>query len=58
MAPIERTDMLRVRMAPEETAMLAALADEVALSASDVVRTLIREAYKAKFGAKKPKSAK
>ncbi|MCL2776619.1 MAG: ribbon-helix-helix protein, CopG family [Polyangiaceae bacterium] len=35
--------------------MLQALADDAGLSSSDIVRQLIRAAYKDKFGDKKPK---
>jgi hypothetical protein len=55
MAQPDRTDMLRVRMAPEETAMLGMLADDAAVTASDIFRLLIREAYRLRFGAKSPK---
>jgi hypothetical protein len=58
MAPIERSGRIGLRVAPEEIAMLDALADAEALSASDVVRRLIRQAYAEKFGDKKPKPKK
>jgi uncharacterized protein (DUF1778 family) len=58
MAPIERSERLNVRIAPEEMAMLNALADAEGLSASDVVRTLVRRAYGERFGDKKPKPKK
>ena len=58
MAPIERSERLNVRIAPEEMAMLNALADAEGLSASDVVRTLVRRAYAERFGDKKPKPKK
>lgn len=38
--------------------MLRALADAQGLSASDIVRTLIREAYRVRFGDKKPPKPK
>ncbi len=58
MTPIERTERLGVRVAAEEVAMLGAIANSEALSASDVVRTLIRRAYAARFGDKKPRTKK
>lgn len=58
MAPIERTGRIGLRIAPEEIAMLNALAEAEALSASDIVRTLVRRAYAEKFGDKKPKTKK
>ncbi|MBX3202320.1 MAG: ribbon-helix-helix protein, CopG family [Labilithrix sp.] len=53
--PLERSERLNVRVAPEESAMLDALAQEAGLSMSDIVRVLIRDAYRAKFGERKPK---
>ena len=38
--------------------MLAALADAAGLSSSDIVRTLIRETYRAKYGDKRPAKSK
>jgi hypothetical protein len=54
MAPIERSTRVGLRIAPEEVAMLQALADEDGVSASDVVRTLIRGAYRERFDDRKP----
>jgi uncharacterized protein (DUF1778 family) len=54
--PVERTQRLNVRIAPEEMAMLEAVADQSGLSASDVVRTLIRREYAEKIGHRKPKA--
>jgi hypothetical protein len=51
----ERASFLQVRASDEERAMLFALADDRGLSASDVVRTMIRDAYRERFGDKKPK---
>jgi hypothetical protein len=45
-------------MSPEENAMLAALAEHSGLTASDIVRSLIRKEYRATFGDKKPKPKK
>lgn len=56
MAPRERTNAFQVRMGDDERAMVEALADDAGLSASDIVRLLIREAYRMKFGDKKPKT--
>jgi len=47
--------MLRTRVSQEEIAMLRDLADSAGVSSSDIVRLLIREAYRLKFGDKKPK---
>lgn len=58
MAPLDRTERLNVRAAPEEMAMLDALADDAGLSVSDVVRMLVRTAYREKFGDKLPKPKK
>lgn len=46
--------MVNVRMAADEIAMLKELADVAGLSASDIVRTLIRDAH-AKLEAKRSK---
>lgn len=35
--------------------MLEALAEDAGLTSSDVVRVMIRDAYRAKFGDKKPR---
>jgi uncharacterized protein (DUF1778 family) len=53
-APIERSSRIGLRIAPEEVEMLQALADADGLSASDIVRTLIRRAYSERFGDRKP----
>jgi len=53
--PIDRSERLGIRASAEEIAMLQALADVDGLSLSDIVRQLIRAAYKDKFGDKKPK---
>jgi len=52
---IDRTERFGIRASTEEIAMLQALADDAGLSSSDIVRQLIRAAYKDKFGDKKPK---
>ena len=54
-APIQRSERLGLRIAPEEVEMLQTLADADGLSASDIVRSLIRRAYAERFGEKKPK---
>lgn len=41
-------------MQPQERAMLQALADDQGLKESDVVRLMIRAAYKERFGDEKP----
>ncbi len=38
--------------------MLEALADDAGLSAADIVRSFIRDAYRAKFGDKPPRPKK
>ncbi len=50
--------MMTVRLSNEERAMLEALANDAGLSASDILRTLVRGAYREKFGAKKPRPKK
>jgi hypothetical protein len=55
MASKQRTERLGVRIAPDELAMVEALADADGISASDVVRILVRRAYAERFGDKKPK---
>ena len=45
---------LRIRMTEDERAMVAALAKSDGLSSSDIVRLLVRRAYKEAFGDKKP----
>lgn len=55
---IERTGQLNLRIADSELAMLRALADDRGLSSSDVVRTMIRDAYRARFGETAPKKQK
>jgi hypothetical protein len=54
MAARKRTKAFQVRMADEELDMLNALADDAGLSAADIVRLLVREAYRLKHGDKKP----
>lgn len=48
--PIARGETVTVRMSKDERAMLAQLADEDGLSASDVLRLLVRRAHTARFG--------
>ncbi len=55
---IERTEMMTVRLSSDERAMLEALAVEAGLRASDILRTLVRTAYREKFGDKKPQKSK
>ena len=50
MSQADRTERLGLRVAREEVEMLRALAEHAGLSASDIVRTLIREAYRASQG--------
>jgi hypothetical protein len=61
MAPIERSERFAIRMSEAELSMLNALAEDAGLAAADIVRTLVRDAYRVKFGdkpSKKPKSKK
>ena len=52
--PNERTERLGIRIASEEVAMLQALAVADGLTASDIVRTLIRRAHAERFGERRP----
>jgi hypothetical protein len=58
MNALERTGFFQIRVTDEERAMLRALADERGLSAADVVRTFIRDAYRERFGDKRPPKPK
>jgi len=49
---------MTLRIADEERAMLAALAEKDGISASDVLRLFIRREYAIAFGAKKPPKPK
>jgi Arc/MetJ-type ribon-helix-helix transcriptional regulator len=53
MAPTERDTTVTVRMSKDERAMLEALAESVGLSASDIIRQLVRAAHAEKFPPKK-----
>ncbi len=55
MNAIERARVFQLRVTDEELAMMRALADDRGLTASDVVRLFVREAYRERFGDKKPK---
>ena len=55
MAPIERSNRFNMRLSDEEQRMLDHLADGRGLTASDLLRTMIRDAYLASEPAKKPK---
>ena len=52
MVPIDRDKNLRVMMSEDELRMLHELADLAGLTASDIVRTLIRQEHAAKVGQK------
>lgn len=58
MAPEARTELFNIRVSPTELSMLRAIADADGLSAADVVRTLVRREYAARFGQKAPKKPK
>jgi hypothetical protein len=49
---------LHLRVSEEEIAMLRALAEDRGLTASDIVRTMVREAYRQRFGDQPPKKPK
>jgi hypothetical protein len=51
----DRNVNLNVRVHPDELAKLHALAEDRDLSASTLVRHMLREAYAARFGATPPK---
>lgn len=53
MAAQERTERIALRLTPEESAVVNAIADESGLSVSDVVRQAIRRAYAERFEKKK-----
>lgn len=52
---MDRSGRIGLRIAPEEVAMLEALAEKEERTASDVVRRLIRHAYAEAFPPKKTK---
>jgi hypothetical protein len=56
--PRERELNLNVRITAEERAKLHALADDRDLSASTLVRHMLREAYAARFGTAAPTGTK
>lgn len=58
MAPVERSKFFQTRMSPDEIEMLNTLAEAEGLSASDVVRQLVRRAYLDRVGAKPPPKRK
>jgi len=47
---MERDQLFRTRMSGDEISMLQLLAERAGVSASDVVRKLIRREYVAEFG--------
>lgn len=55
MANQERTERIALRLTPEESDVVAALAEASGLSVSDVVRQAIRQAYAAEFKKQKKK---
>ena len=54
MALTERSNMVTVRMSDDERRMLDALALDQGLSASDILRLLVRESFWQKFGVRAP----
>jgi hypothetical protein len=55
MAPTEREKRLHLLLSDDEDRMLRALADDAGLTASDIVRQLIRAAFIDRFGPPKKK---
>ena len=55
---VDRLSPMVFRMDPTDRAMLDTLAEDARESVATVLRQLVREAYKAKHGDKKPKLAK
>jgi hypothetical protein len=51
MAPEKRTELIAVRLGPQELQMLTELAEADGAYQSHVIRLLIRQAYAARFGA-------
>jgi antitoxin component of RelBE/YafQ-DinJ toxin-antitoxin module len=51
----DRDRQLHLRVSSEEQDMVQALADDAGLTASDVVRTLVRKAHRERFGETVPK---
>lgn len=58
MAPEKRTELIAVRLAPSEVAMLNELAEADGVYVSDVIRRLVRQAHAERFKDRKPKSKK
>jgi hypothetical protein len=54
MALTERSNMVTVRMSDDERRMLDALALDQGLSASDILRLLVRESFWQKYGVRTP----
>lgn len=54
----KRTELLTIRVTPDEMRMLKELADEAGLTSSDVVRLFIRRLHVERFGVAKPKRPK
>ena len=50
MAPDAKTERFTLRLSPVEVALLNELADTMGVSASDVIRLLIREKHAERFG--------
>jgi hypothetical protein len=55
MSPLERSEKFQIRLTPEEKEMLEGLAEHDGLSASDVVRQLIRAAHADVIGPPNPR---
>jgi hypothetical protein len=53
MSPVKRDQQLRIRASADEIRMLKELADAKGLSASDVVRALIRDEHEREFSMQK-----
>jgi hypothetical protein len=55
MTPVRRDTQFKARLSEDERTMLEALAEKAGLSASDIVRTLIRREYAREFGDSTPR---
>jgi hypothetical protein len=58
MARLQRDEMVTLRVSKDERGMLEALTADEGLSGSDVLRQLLRAAYRKKFGGEKPPRVK
>jgi antitoxin component of RelBE/YafQ-DinJ toxin-antitoxin module len=54
----KRTELLTIRVAPEEMRMIKALAEADGITASDVVRMFVRRLHAERFGSKPSRKPK